>query len=85
MAGRSAPRFGHLSGYPSGSTSDNPTEDPFPVPIINPSSVLSETTTKYHYNATEQIPSANKSNMLIEYLSEDPTGATITTPIDKES
>ena len=46
MLGISAPGFGDSSGYQGEKPSDNPTKDPYVVPIINPASVISENSTK---------------------------------------
>ena len=59
--------FGGSSGDPSVSPSDKTTIDPYPVPIINPEIVTSETTTKDTFHVTKEVPSANTSNMLSEY------------------
>ena len=71
--GISAPGFGDPSGDPSGSTSDNTTNYPSPVTIINPPSVPSKTTdsglseipTKDLSHVTKDLSSAKPSNMLI--------------------
>ena len=46
---RKAPLFGDSSGEPIVSSSDHRTKDPYRVPIMNPRSAPSETTTKDYY------------------------------------
>ena len=78
-----APGFGYSSWNPSGIPSDNTTNDNYPVPIINLTSVASETPTRYNPHMPKEVKSVNTSNMLIEYKSGDPTGAPSTMPTDK--
>ena len=85
MPGSSAPGFVDPSGDPSGSPSDIPTKYPYPVPTINPEIVPSETTTIYPSRVPKELKSAKIRNMLIEYPSGYPAGATITIQAVKPS
>ena len=75
VSGRSASVFGDSSGDKFGIPSDKPTKDPYPVPIIKPYIMPSETPTRNHSCVTREFMCVNLTNMLIEYPSGDPTGA----------
>ena len=68
-----------------GSTSDKPTKDPSPMPIINPSILTSETPTNDPSHVPKELKSDKPRNMLMEYSSGDPTCAPSTMPYDKPS
>ena len=65
VAGRSVPVFEYPRGDTSRSPNDNSIRDPFPVPIINPTSVPSETPIKDPCFLSKEFPSAKSINMLI--------------------
>ena len=74
----SCPEFGYSSGHPSGSPSGKPTIDTYPVTITKTSIVPIETLTKDNYHMKKYFPSDKSSNMLMEYPSGYPIGATST-------
>ena len=66
VPGRSAPKYGDSSEYPSGGYSAKPNKYPSTVPIINPTSVTSETPTKGPSHVPNRFPCAKPINMVIE-------------------
>ena len=76
----SAPGLGDPSGYPSVISNENPTKDPYPVPIIKPISGTSENPTKDTSRVPKELPSDKPRNTLIKYSIRDPTGAPNTIP-----
>ena len=83
--GSTALRFGYPIGDPSGSPSDKITKYPSTFPITSPPSSPSETKTKVLYRVPNEFPSANTSNLLIEYSIRYPIGAPSTMLYDQPS